>query len=373
MSVVSAQTRRRWLVVAAGVLVLACVPASATAVADALARRTPSPDPRSLVRGAVHSETVAYRGLATSRGTLGVPDLPAIGDVPARLGGTTATRIWWGGPQDWRVDVLSATGEQGIYGGDGVLTLWDYERNRLTRAPANAPVRLPRADDLLPPQAAGRMLGGIGPSDRVSSLPTRRIAGVVANGVRVIPTPGESTIGHVDVWIEPRHHLPVALDIVDVHGVTALDSRFTELHLGAPDASALREPAAPGADRRVEDAPDLAARIQRLAIWENLPDRLAGLPGSTPVAGTGTYGRGLTRFIVLPVPQRLAGRVSRAAVDGGGVSSTLPDGQSVAFSSGTISLVVAESNTGRSYVLSGLVTPDLLNRAAAELVAGAAR
>lgn len=367
MSVVTAQARRRWLAVAAGVSLLVGVPATVTAAAGVLARRGPVADPQALVRAAVGSDGVAYQGLATSRGNLGVPDLPAIDDVPARLGGRTDTRVWWGGPRRWRVDVLSATGEQGLYGGDGVLTLWDYERGRLTRLPDAAPVRLPRADDLLPPQAARRMLGGTGPRDRVSALPARRIAGTVADGVRVVPAPGPSTIGHLDVWIEPGHGLPVAFAVVDRHGVTALESRFSQLTFGPPEGSALTEPAAAGADRRVEDAPDLAARIQRLAVWEPLPDRLAGLPGSLPVAGAATYGNGLTRFLVLPIPTRLAGRVTRAAVDGGGISSTLPGGRSVAFSSGAISLVVVEGQ--RAYVLAGLVTPAALTGAAAELVA----
>ena len=120
----------------------------------------------------------------------------------------------------------------------------------------------------------------------------------------------------------------------------------------------------------MEFAPDLVARIQRFGYFVQLPGRLAGHPSTAPVAGgAAPDGSGQTRFLVLPIPQRLAGRVVRAAVDGGGVSSTLPTGQSVAFSSGAISLVVAERSTERAYVLAGLVRPELLTRAAAELVA----
>ena len=73
---------------------------------------------------ALASARVPHTGLAESSGSLGLPDVPELETVASQLGGTTRTRVWWAGPATSRVDVLTPTGEQGIYvagvgGGEG--------------------------------------------------------------------------------------------------------------------------------------------------------------------------------------------------------------------------------------------------------------
>jgi hypothetical protein len=375
VSVVTQQARRRWAAVAAGIAVLLCLPV-ATAAATALVRglsgdESPVPSASVLMRRALASAQVPHSGLARSTGSLGLPDLPQFSDVAAVLGGTTRTRVWWAGPRSWRVDVLTSTGEQGIYGDDDRTVVWDYERSRLTEVTGTVPVRLPRADDLLPPQAARRLLATVGPQDRLQVRPGRRsIAGIRAEGLRIVPGDRRSTIGHIDVWLDPDHGLPVAIEVVDARGVTALRSAFTDLDLTAPAASTLQVPSAPGAIHENTDAPDLVSRLQRFSrSW--LPGRLAGVPASEPiVGGAATYGTGLVRFVVLPLPTRLGDQVIDAVRSGGGTDLQLRFGTGVLLERGLVNLVVVElaDPIGQAYLVVGLADQQLLKDVAAELV-----
>src|SRR4051812_25170187 len=120
MSVVTGQARRRWALVAVALVALAWLPTAASALADTVTRARAgsaasgagvAEPPAQTVRRALASGQVPHSGLAQSRGNLGLPDLPRLGDVASTLGGVTLTRVWWVDPQAWRVDVLAGTGE----------------------------------------------------------------------------------------------------------------------------------------------------------------------------------------------------------------------------------------------------------------------
>jgi hypothetical protein len=374
VSVVTSQTRRRWATVVAGIVVLVSLPIATSAVSSVLAEHgaPAAANPTVLLRRALDSAGVPHTGLARSSGSLGLPDLPQLTNVAAVLGDNTRTRVWWAGPQSWRVDVLTPTGEQGIYDERGRTVLWNYEQARLTEVIGTSPVRLPRADDLIPPQAARRLLAGVGVRDRLEVLPERRsVAGLRADGLRIVPADRRSTIGHIDVWVERGQGLPVALDVVDTRGVSALSSRFVDLELKAPKPSAIRIPSAPGVVHDSSDAPDLAARIQQFSSRRllDLPDSLAGIAASSPLDGAGTYGSGLVRFVVLPLPGRLPEQVLDAARSAGSTDLKLPDGEALLVSSGLINLVVARTaDQLRSYLVTGLVSDQLLKAATAQLL-----
>jgi hypothetical protein len=374
MSVVTRATRLRWAAVAAGVGLLVCVPTAAARIAAAGSGAGDDVPPRERIARALGSARVPYTGLAESRGSLGLPDVPELESVTAQLGGITRTRVWWAGPRRSRVDVVTPTGEQGIYAtGEGTV-LWDYEQARLTQVLGTPPLRLPRPDDLVPPQAARRLLGGVGPSDEVTALRPVRVAGVTAPGVRVVPGDTRSTIGRLDVRFDPDTGLPLRVDVVDTAGVTSLTSTFTSLSVGAPDAAALRPPSAPDATHDTTTAPDLVSQIQRFRFVD-LPPALAGLPsGEFVTGGIVTYGSGLTRFAVQPLTGRLAESALAAVRSGGAPDLELPGGEARAVTSGSVSLVVLRGfGERRGYIVTGLVTRDVLVEAARELLANPPR
>jgi MucB/RseB N-terminal domain len=372
MSVVTTSTRRRWACVAGLTALLAlaaAAPRAAGVLATDAATGPKAASPRSLVRTALASRAVPYSGLGESRGSLGLPTLPGLGRVPDLLGGTTRTRVWWAAPDAWRVDVVTPTGEQDTYGTPAGVVTWDYERRRLQYVLGEPDVRLPRADDLLPPQAARRLLTAVGPDDSVRPLPRTRVAGRPAVGLRVVPSDPRSTIGAAEVWLDGGSGVPLRVRVTDRKGTEFLVTQLSEVHLGRPAATTTTPPSPAGVQVDSLSAPDLAAAVDQRAPWR-LPDRLAGLPVTRSVLeGSATYGRGLVRFSVLPLPLRTADAVLDSARSAGAAELDVPGGSGAQVSSTLLDVVVAEGDDGEhSYLLAGLVTPAVLTTAARQLL-----
>jgi hypothetical protein len=307
--------------------------------------------------------------LAESRGSMGLPDVRQFGDVAALLGSTTRARVWWQDADRWRVARLTATGEQDVYapGADTVLT-WDYERNLRRTVVGTDVVRLPRADDLLPPQAARRLLGHLGMDDAVSLLPARRIAGRPAPGLRVVPASPKRSIGAVDVWIDAGSGLPLAMTVRDRGGATAFETSFLDVDITRPTDTDVQVPTPPGARLETADAPDVIALVDRYARLRPR-GQLAGEPRTPGIAtGTATFGRGLTRFVVIPLPPGPADDVLDAAKLRAPVED-VDGGQLVVLDAGVVTAAIAVGG-GRSYLVAGLVAPDVVRAAGRELLRG---
>lgn len=366
-------TVRRWSVVAAGTAALVAAPALW------LARpvTAPEPGPLTLIGAARASASVPFEGFAETRGSLGLPDLPRLGSVAELLGGTTRERVWWRSPRAWRVDTVTGTGETGTYAVGGLLHTWDYEARVSRRVVTTPPVRLPRADDLLPPQATRRLLAGMGSDADVRRLPSRRVAGHATAGVRLVPRQSDSTIARADLWVEPRTGLPLALDLY-ARGDSrpALTSHFLDLRLHVPDPEILHP-------RNVARALEIAVPVTDFAsaldtfVRLDLPDRLGNFSRSDDVVslgGSATYGTGFARFIVLPLPGRLGIQALEAAAGGGGSELDVDPSLAVLVQTPLLTVVVAHAEVpGRdpSYLLVGTVTAEAAQRALTDLLASA--
>ena len=105
----------RWAAVAIGALALAVLPTAVGAWPVAAS----APSPEVLLARVRSSATVAFSGYAEANGTLAVPDVPQLGDLPALLGGTTRLRAWYAAPDRWRVDTVKPAGEDGTYAATG--------------------------------------------------------------------------------------------------------------------------------------------------------------------------------------------------------------------------------------------------------------
>ncbi len=369
MSVVARETRLRWAAVGVGLALVLSAPTLTSRALPVAAGPVSSGDPAALLRRVMSSGEVPHAGLAESRGSLGLPDLPRLGGVAALLGSTTRSRVWWSGPRSWRVDVLTPTGEQDAYGFGSDVVTWDYERRSLTRSTAFTDVRLPRADDLLPPQVARRVLGSVGPQDALRVVGRQRVAGRPATLLRVVPGDADATLARVDVWVDDASGLPLEVRLVGTGDVDALVARFLEVDTRSPATDTLHPPDAPGA--RLQPAtPDLASQADIGSPWV-LPPSLSGYP-SSPVGlgGTGVYGDGLARFVVVPVTDDVAAGALRAAEDSGAVRLQAPGGQSALIGTPLLNAVVARAYDRRhAYVVAGLVSPELLEQATRELLA----
>ncbi|MCW2742036.1 MAG: putative sigma regulatory protein MucB/RseB [Blastococcus sp.] len=357
---------RRWVAVGALVAVLVALPVGIGAL--------PAPDAAvsaaDLKAAVLGAGDVGFSGYAESAGGLALPvsdQLPAVADL---FSDRTTMRVWWRGPTDSRVDVVSAAGETGYHREPTGLWTWEYESATATHAAAGTsaePFVLPGPPDLLP-NALGRRLVSEATDEELRRIGAERVAGRTALGLRVTPAEKASSVDHVDVWVDADSGLPLQVQVVgDGGGTPAVDTRFLDLELTtpAPDVVAFRRP--PGAVvRQAQEAEivrEAAGRLRPAA----LPDTLAGLPrrtGDGAPPGIGLYGRGVTLLAVAPVPWRLANALQNTlAVSPGAVD----DDAGLRAAAGPVGLMVVQQPGSGSYLLTGTVTLDALAAAAGEL------
>jgi len=366
VSVVSGRARLRWGVVAAGTALLCGlpaliaawpVPASALSAAQLRARILASAD-------------VPYQGYAESDVNLGLPNLPDLSSVSTLLDGSTDQYAWYRSPDQWRADVITAAGEDDIYQTAQGTFLWDYTRNLFTQVLGAQPARLPRPADLLPPALARRLLGYAGQATGVSRLPTQRVAGVDAAGLRLIPEGSATTISSVAIWADPTTGLPVEVEIFG-RGVSVpvLVTRFLDLSFSRPALATVTANPGPGVGFSTTRLPDVAGVLN--GFGPPLPDRLGG---SDRVANPGglqdvaAYGTGFARFAVLPLPHR-AGTEALTTASSVGAAIPMRGGSAVLIRTPLLTMVLASPPGGPVYLLTGAVTAGVLESAATALLA----
>lgn len=352
----------RWGVLAALVAVLLAMPSLARVLPADAGNRPPA----ALIERARASAQVAWSGYGQSSGTLALPDVRALAEIPELLGGTTRTRTWWRGPRDTRTDVLTPAGETGLVQDPAGAWLWDSGEREAVRVDGEPPVRLPRAADLVAPMLGRRLARtpGLVPA----ALPDRRIAGHRAAGLRLTAPPDQpTTVQSVDLWVEPRTGLVLRVEVrARGQAAPSLTSSLLDLSLELPAQRRTAFALPPDADVTSVSAPDLAAGIDRFAPFL-LPATLAGqsrrnrVDGLRGTGGVGTYGDGLTALVLLPLPSDVARRAMRR------IEPDDDDGR-VALSTPLLGLrIVALPDT--AYLLAGTVPAAVLDAALAQLAA----
>ena len=353
---------RRWLVVGGLVTVLAATPwvLGALPAADSA---VPAADLRAAV---LASDDVGFSGYAESAGGLSLPVTDQLTSVADLFSDRTEMRVWWRGPEDHRVDVLSAAGETGTHRDATGTWTWEYERATATRGTPN-PLALPAPPDLLP-TALGRRLLSEAADAELTRIGARRVAGRDALGVRLVPAEAASSVGRVDVWVDPDSGLPLQVEVFE-KGVAraALDTRFLDLEVGLPPAevTAFRPP--PTSSFREAREAEIVLEAGRRITPVPLPAELAGLPrrqldGVPP--GIALYGRGVTLLAVAPVPPGLARGLRNALAS---AEDAVRDEAGTRLAAGPVGLMLVETLGQGPYVLTGTITLDALAEAAGQL------
>ncbi|HET7329104.1 MAG TPA: hypothetical protein VFJ14_17675 [Nocardioidaceae bacterium] len=359
---------RRWFLVLLGVLGLLAVPV--------VGRMLPVPDSdtsASTLLDRVHrSAAVAYSGFVESTGGLSLPASDDFSDLATLLGERSRMRVWWRGPQDWRVDAIEPTGETDLIRDAGATTIWEYESNRATRT-VDADIRLPRSSDLLPPTLA-RLLLAEATAAQVSRIEAERIAGRNAPGLRFTPAEPQSSLDRVDVWVDPETGLPLRVMVYGGRQRTpAMTTTFLDLSTDVPEAAMTEFAPPPGADLRFDATIDIAAAANRFAP-ATPPSTLAGLSRSAErdLGAVGEYGRGATRLLAIPIWHESAEalRDQLAATPG-----SRQNERGIRVSAGPLGLLLTPCGRDEEVVwlLGGTVTDRTLQRAADELVGLAGR
>lgn len=322
------------------------------------------------LRSRILSSTgVPYQGYAESSAELGLPSLPDLGDVTSLLDGTTDQYAWYRSASQWRADVITTGGETDTYEAGELGTFeWDYSSNMLTQITGSEPVRLPRAADLLPPALAVRLVSYAGPTTKVSRLPTQRIAGVDAAGLRLTPTGTTSIIRAVDVWADPRTGLPVAVEIFGRgYAGPVLVSRFIDVSFARPLAATVTPVLGPGTGYTSTSLPDVTRILH--GYGPVLPTSLGGqsrVAGPNGLPDVAAYGSGFGRFAVIPVPGGTGSSLLQAATSAG-VTVQLGTSTAVVIQTPLLNVLLTQPAGGSVYLLTGTVTVAVLERAARQL------
>jgi hypothetical protein len=313
---------------------------------------------------------VSYAGYVESRGGIGLPDIPQLGDVVSLFGDTNDMRVWWRSSTVWRVDKLATAGETDTYSDKAGYWQWDSAHREATRTNGIVPVRLPRAADLLPPQLAYRVLGEVRTGERLFRLPARRIAGRDALGLGIRPASSESTISKVECWVDRSTGLPLAVDIVGRGASTpALTTQFLDLAVRQVSAHETTFSAPPDATVQTVAALDVTAELSRLTQYA-WPMSLGGLPRRDQIAGlTGvaTYGEGFAAVTVIPLTFSLADDISSHLTGPPAVRANVPGADAIGVVTPLVNGLLITTSDG-AYLLAGTVTLTALEQMAEVLV-----
>ena len=356
---------RRWGIVGALVAVLLATPPliGALPASDA---EVSAADLRAAVLG---SADVGFSGYAESAGGLALPVTEQLTSVADLFSDRTERRVWWRGPTDHRVDVITAAGETSTHRDECGTWTWEYERATATRA-ESTPFTLPAPSDLLP-TSLGRRLVSEATDEELTRIGARKVSGHDALGLRLAPDEAASSVGRVDVWVDPGSGLPLQV-LVYEKGVErpALDTPFLDFEVGRPSADVTAFAPPEGASIREAREVEIVLEAGRRIDPVPLPDELAGLPrrrleGVPPAIGL--YGRGVTLLAVAPVPPGLARGLRNALAQS---SEAVRDDAGTRLAAGPVGLMLVEPPGHGSYVLTGTVTLDALATAAGQLPGG---
>jgi outer membrane lipoprotein-sorting protein len=356
---------RRWGIVGALVAVLVATPPLIRALpaSDAAASAA---DLRAAVLG---SADVGFSGYAESAGGLLLPVTDQLTSIADLFSDRTEMRVWWRGPADNRVDVVTAAGETSTHRDECGTWTWEYERATATRA-ESTPFALPVPSDLLP-ASLGRRLLSEATDDELARIGARKVSGHDTLGLRLVPNEGASSVGRVDVWVDPDSGLPLQVQVYE-KGIDrpALDTRFLDFEVGRPSAAVTAFTPPEGARIREARDAEIVLEAGRRIDPVPLPGELAGLPrmhidGVPPAIGL--YGRGVTLLAVAPVPPGLARGVRNALAQS---LDAVRDDAGTRLAAGPVGLMLVEPPGHGSYLLTGTVTLDALAIAAGELSGG---
>lgn len=357
-------TFNRWCLVALGVILVVAVPVAL----QNLPARDSDVGAGALLAQVSGAQDHPYSGLVQTQGTLQLPVASRFTDIGALFGETTRMRVWWRDLDAWRVDKLLVSGETDLVHHGDRTTEYDYQDARATTS-RDPDIRLPRTADLLPPVLAKRLLEDVDPT-RVSRLPSRRVAGESAPGLRLVPGTDRSSIDHVDLWADPGSGVPLRIEVYAV-GASAPDftSEFRDFSDERPGRDLVTFEPTADTDQSFEDVLDIADAANQYAPLLP-PDTVGGLPKtSTSDGAVGVYGKGLTQLIAIPLRGREAGPLRDQIRRSPGVV-TAPAGTSLVV--GPLSVMLTGDEGAGGWLITGSVTAQTLIDAAGDLARGTA-
>jgi hypothetical protein len=315
---------------------------------------------------------LGWSGEVRSQGSLQVPiSSSAFSGVARLLADTADIRVWWRSPTDWRVDQLRSTGESDLAVEGGLAVRFNYETRKVSVLPYS-PIRLPEDSDVVPVSLAHRMLSGAEPGE-LTRLPSRRVAGRSAAGLRLVPADHRSTIARVEVWADDTTGIPLRVDVYDekTPAKPFLTTQVISFDPTRPSAKEASLDLAPRLSFSRGVSLDEAAGANAFAPFVP-PARVVGLPrlgDALDFGAVGVYGRGPTAILAIPLRGFVARGLREQLLKS---ASSRDEGNRVTLEMGPISVLLADVASGH-FLVAGTVTPATLLAASKDLESGVQR
>ncbi len=243
-------SRKRWLpfaVVAPAVLVAAAV---AVPLSAGAAPTLPEKSAADILASIAGSSGAVYSGSVSQTSSLGLPEIPSTGsggsggdDLSGALElltGSHDLRVFVGGPERSRVQVLDTFAERNIIrDGDDVWT-YDSKSNEATHVSLTDHEGSGSDDAGTPPtpvDVANRLLTSDDRTSDVAVDENVRIAGRSAYRVTITPRTDATLVGSASISVDAETGLPLRVEI-DARGQNdpAFEVTFTSIDFSAPDA-----------------------------------------------------------------------------------------------------------------------------------------
>ncbi len=258
MSFFAEHRTTRWAVPAAAVVLIAggTLVVSRTASADAGLPARSAAQLLADVRGAVGQ---SLSGTVVQTANLGLPQIPGLtgqgsGSPAATSGGASLTsvisgthtwRVWFGGPTQARVALVSGSGESDVIRNGSDVWVWSSAEKSAVHhtltakdaatagTPSLSPTDLPKT----PEEAANQALAAMDPTTAVTTAGTAVVAGRQVYELVLDPKTDATRVAQVRIAVDAEKHVPLRVQVYSTKEANpAVEVGFTSVDFAAPDA-----------------------------------------------------------------------------------------------------------------------------------------
>lgn len=243
-------SRKRWVPLAVAAPAVLIAAAVAVPLSAGAAPTLPEKSAADILASIAGSTNAVYSGAVRQTSSLGLPEITSTGsggsgddglsDTLELLTGSHDLRVFVGGPERSRVQVLDTFAERNVIrDGDDVWT-YDSKSNEATHVSLAAQEGSGSPDAGTPPtpvDVANRLLAAVDRTSDVAVDDNARVAGRSAYRVTITPRTDATLVGSATVSVDAETGLPLSVEI-DARGQNdpAFEVAFTSIDFSAPDA-----------------------------------------------------------------------------------------------------------------------------------------
>ncbi|MBE7189661.1 hypothetical protein [Jatrophihabitans endophyticus] len=255
----------RWSVPVSVAAVIALI-ASGVLHSERPSAALPQTTPAALLASVGTPTVTGFSGTVVSHISLGLPDLPSIGDLPggsplaSLLSGSRTLQVWYGGVDKQRVALLGTTDETDLFRSGRSLWRWDsadHEADHL-RVPTGSGTQTPGLAALTPAAMASMALTSLKslrPTTRITVRSDRDVADRAAYELILQPKTVQTRIASVHIAIDGRTKVPLGVQVYARGSSTpAIDVSYSSIRFAAPS------------DTTFDFSPPMGAKVRHLSM-----------------------------------------------------------------------------------------------------------